>query len=107
MVQDEKIIVKVDSDLEDIIPGFLQKRQEDIKEIQVALDNDNYDTIKVLGHKMKGVGGGYGFDAITDIGGMIEQAAMEKNMQEVKQAILELAQYLEKVEVVYGGQDNG
>lgn len=101
MAQDNKIIVMADPDLEDIIPGFLLKRQKDIIEIQVALDNEDYDTIKVLGHKMKGIGGGYGFDAITDIGSMIEQAAMEKNMQEVKQAILELARYLERVEVVY------
>ncbi len=106
MVQNERIVVKVDPDLEDIIPGFLQNRQGDIKEIQAALDQNDYDTIKILGHKMKGMGGGYGFDAITDIGRMIEQAAKEKNIHEVKRSVLELAQYLENIEVVYWSEDS-
>ena len=98
---DEKIIVTVDSDLEDLIPGFLENRNLDIKTIYDALARDDYDAIAKLGHSMKGVGGGYGFDTITDIGRSIEQAAKDKNPQKIKASLSELSDYLEHVEIVF------
>ncbi len=96
-----KIIVHVDAEIEDLIPGFLQNRQKDIITILEALDKGGYETIRMLGHSMKGSGGGYGFDAITDIGLSLEQAAKGKNSEDVRKWVEELSNYLEKVEVVY------
>ncbi|MBU2521344.1 MAG: Hpt domain-containing protein [Desulfobacteraceae bacterium] len=96
-----KIIVRVDAEIEDLVPGFLQNRQNDIKKILEALDVGDYETIRVLGHSMKGSGGGYGFDAITDIGLSLEQAAKAKNSEEVRKWAEELSNYLENVEVAY------
>ncbi len=98
---DEKIVVKIDPDLEDIIPGFLQKRRKDIEEIQRALAGNDFEAIRVLGHTMKGIGGGYGFDAITSIGSAIEQSAKNNNTDEIKYSLDELASYMDHVEVVY------
>ena len=95
------IIVKVDSDLEDIIPGFLQHRQSDIEAIADALDKGDYETIRILGHNMKGAGGGYGFEVITDIGRAIEQAAANNDEAEIKKSLSELSMYLEQIEVVF------
>jgi hypothetical protein len=50
---------------------------------------------------MKGAGGSYGFDAITDIGKSLEQAAMAKDSGGIKQMVQELSAYLDRVEVVY------
>ena len=97
----EKIIITVDSDLEDLIPGFLENRNQDIKSIFNALARDDYAAIAKLGHTMKGVGGGYGFDAITDIGRSIEQAAKEKNPQKIKASLSEFSDYLERIEIVF------
>jgi len=97
----EKIIITVDSDLEDLIPGFLENRNQDIKSIFDALTRDDYAAIAKLGHTMKGVGGGYGFDAITDIGRSIEQAAGDKNPQKIKASLNELSDYLERIEIVF------
>jgi len=99
--QGEKIIVHVDAELEDLIPGFLENRQEDIRSIREALEKDNYETIRTLGHSMKGSGGGYGFDAITDIGRSLENAAKDKNSEEIRRWLGELLRYLERVEVIY------
>ena len=97
----EKIIVHVDADLEELIPGFLQNRHEDIKTILNALEKGDYETVRILGHSMKGSGGGYGFDAITDIGHSIEDAAKEKNPEEIKKQVNALSGYLDRVEVVF------
>jgi len=99
--RNEKIIVHVDPDIEDLIPGFLENRRKDIKTIEETLASNDYKTIQRLGHTMKGAGGGYGFDKITDIGLHIENAAKEKNADEIRRQTNELLNYLENIEVVY------
>lgn len=96
-----KIVVSVDSDLEELIPDFLDNRRKDIQSIQDALSKGDYDTLTIIGHSMKGSGGGYGFDYITDIGAAIEQAGKEKNDDEIKKWTDELDLYLGRVEVVF------
>ncbi|TDJ68612.1 MAG: Hpt domain-containing protein, partial [Proteobacteria bacterium] len=58
----EKIIVNIDPDLEDLIPGFLNNRAHDVRAINDLLDAEDFGAIRLLGHSMKGAGGGYGFD---------------------------------------------
>ena len=96
-----KIIVHVDPDLEDLIPGFLKSRQKDVKSLLAAVEQNDYETIEALGHTMKGDGGGYGFHGITDIGGSLEKAAANKNLQEIRKWVRQLSVYLECVEIVY------
>jgi len=98
---DEKIVVNVDSDIEDLIPGFLENRQKDVKSIYDALEKEDYETIRILGHSMKGAGGGYGFDEITDIGRSIEESAEGKNQEEVEKWVVNLSNYLDRIEIVY------
>jgi hypothetical protein len=49
---------------------------------------------------MKGAGGGYGFDAITEIGAALEEAAKQRNGAEIRDRVNELARYLDRVEVI-------
>ncbi len=91
----------VDSGLRDLIPGFLDNRRNDTTTISGAVEEGDFETIRVLGHDMKGSGGGYGFDAITDIGQTLEQAAKDQDQTEIRKLVQELANYLERVEVVY------
>ena len=96
-----KIEVIVDKDLEAIIPQFMENREEDIKKINKLLEEDNYTEIERIGHSMKGSGGGYGFDKITEIGKEIEEGAIEKDEEKIVNKINELKKYLEEVEIVY------
>lgn len=97
----EKIVVQVDADLEDLIPGYLQNRRKDAEAILQALESQDFETIRVLGHTMKGTGGGYGFDAITEMGRVLEEAAKSQNTQAIQQEVAALLGYLEAVEVVF------
>lgn len=96
-----RIIVHADSDLEDLIPGFLDNRRKDIKLMLEALDKSDYDAVRMTGHSMKGAGGGYGFDAITEIGAAIERSAKDKDPEGIRKNIDELSTYLKNVEVRY------
>ncbi len=96
----EKIKVSVDPEIMDLIPGFLSNREKDIRSMLEALENGDYETIRTLGHSMKGSGGGYGFDVIGDIGLSIEQEAIDRNIDGIRRDIKELAAYLDRIEVV-------
>jgi len=99
--QDRKILVRVDPDLADLIPGFLDNRRKDITAMQEALVQSDYETIRVLGHSMKGAGGGYGFETITEIGAALEKAAKGKSSETIRRWIGELSVYLDRVEIIY------
>ena len=97
----ERIVVQVDADLEDLIPGYLQNRRQDVNSILQDVDKQDFETIRVLGHTMTGTGGGYGFDAITEIGRGFEEAAKDRNAQAIRQGAAALLAYLQAVEVVF------
>ncbi len=96
-----KITVHIDEDLEDLIPGFLQNRHTDIKAMRDSLEKDDFESIRIMGHSMKGAGGGYGFDKITDIGSDIETAANNKNKTIINKNIDELEDYIDRVDLIF------
>lgn len=98
---EERETVKIDRDLADLIPGYLARRQEDIAAIRSALTKGDFEQVRILGHSMKGSGGGYGFDRITEIGRHIEEAAKDKNTGRIMACTDELAEYLSRIEIVY------
>jgi len=93
------IIVSIDPDFKDIVPGYLDHRHEDIKKILDALERNDFESIRIIGHTMKG--GGYGFDAINGIGRSIEEAAIDSNPDEIRQSANKLSSYLDNLEIVY------
>jgi HPt (histidine-containing phosphotransfer) domain-containing protein len=97
----EALRVSIDPDLQELIPGFLQNRQHDIQQLQRAVAGGDFETIRTLGHRMRGDGGGYGFHPISEIGEALEKAAIEKNLAGIAVHIEELTQYLGRIEVVY------
>ena len=95
------ITVVVDPEIKDIIPIFLENRHGDVRTILEALDRSDYETIRVLGHSLQGAGGGYGFYDITALGKSLNEAAKERNAEEIRKLVGELSSYLERVQVVY------
>ncbi len=99
--QGEKVIVKVDAEIEDIIPIFFEKLLEEIETALDSLRQDDYETIQIWGHRLKGAGVGYGFDAISEIGQFLEQAGKTRDSEDVRNLVDQLSTYLERVDVVY------
>lgn len=99
--EEDEIVVHVDIDLEDLIPGYIGNRNKDIDEIHAALERGDFEAIRVLGHGMKGSGGGYGFDRITEIGKIIEQASKEGGVEEIKNQLDNLSHYLASIRIIY------
>jgi HPt (histidine-containing phosphotransfer) domain-containing protein len=98
---EEKIVVRADIELRDLIPGYLENRKKDVQAIHRALEDGDYETIQRLGHSMKGSGGGYGFDAITELGGLLEESANASDDREVEVHVSRLENFLDSLDVVY------
>jgi hypothetical protein len=96
-----KVVVHADPDLAELIPGYLANRARDVDALRAALGRGDLEAARIIGHSMKGSGGGYGFDGITEIGAAIEQGAKDSDVQAVIDAVSALADYLQGVEVVY------
>lgn len=96
-----KNIVIVDCDLEDLIPGFINNRLQDVSTILAAAAAEDYETIRIIGHTLKGIGGGYGFDRITELGAAIEQAGKLGDAEQARQLAGQIKAYLDGVEIRY------
>lgn len=97
----DKITVRIDEDLAEIAPGYLENRRKDVELLPQMLAQGDFQSLRVLGHRMKGSGAGYGFDGVSDIGRIIEEAAKQENREGVSQGISALVAYLENLEVIY------
>ena len=97
-----RIAVTIDPDLADLVPGFLANRRRDVAKLTALLAIGNFPDIRMIGHSMKGAGGGYGFDQITEIGDALERAALAADDKTIQAGIEQLADYLARVDVVLG-----
>ncbi|MBF0185097.1 MAG: Hpt domain-containing protein [Magnetococcales bacterium] len=93
--------ITVERELEEIIPGYLANRHKDILQLTDLLGKEDFETMRVLGHRMKGSGAGYGLDEISRIGAAMEQAARGQHSAELTALIQELTLYLDRLEIVY------
>jgi len=101
----DAILVRANPEFADLIPAFLHNRSQDVIAMRDALDRGDFETVANLGHGMKGAGGSWGFQAITDIGDALEQAAASADNDASRKWVGELSTYLDRVEVVGVGDE--
>ena len=94
--------VTVAKDLEDLIPTFMSNRRKEHDALKVALASADFEQLRQLGHRMKGVGNSYGFAHVSTIGKMIEDGARSGDRAGLQSAISEYGEYLSRVQITYG-----
>jgi PAS domain S-box-containing protein len=82
------------------LPRYLQNCRQNVVELHDALDRLDFDAISTLGHQMRGSGGAYGFQFITDVGAALELAAGDADDQASRRSVIELSNYLDRLETV-------
>lgn len=93
--------VTVAKDLADLIPVFFKNRQKELETLRTALAAGDFEQLRHLGHRMKGVGNSYGFATVSEIGKRIEDGARSSDRGAIEPCISEYAEYLATVQVVY------
>jgi hypothetical protein len=99
--RDKRIVIQVDADLAALLPGFLIDWQKEVRAMKQALEKNNYETIRKIGHDMKGIGGSCGFDEISDRGSRLVEGANAMDPELIRKNLDRLADYLDRVEFVY------
>ena len=93
--------VTVARDLEDLIPVFMKNRHKELDTLRVALAAADFEQLRQLGHRMKGVGNSYGFARVSVIGKQIEDGARSGDKASLDARIKEYAEYLARVQIRY------
>jgi len=93
--------VKVAKDLEDLIPTFMSNRRKELETLRVAIAASDFEQLRQLGHRMKGVGNSYGFEYVSVLGKEIEDSARSGNRAALEAAVRNYQDYLANVEVAY------
>ncbi len=107
-VSDEKNrpVALVPEFLESLIPGYLKNRRADIISIRQLVQDDEFEEAQRLAHSMKGSGGGYGFQKISELGAAMEIAAGSLDGNRILSGIDELEKYLDTVRIEYIDDDD-
>jgi len=93
--------VQVDEDLSDLIPGFLARKRAEVSSIFDALARRDYEEISRVAHRIKGEGGSYGFDAMSEMGRSMQHAAATRDDGALTALARQLLSYLDHLEVVF------
>jgi len=80
-------------------PLFLQNCRENLAAMLHAVDRGNLQPVGLLGHGMRGAGGMFGFQAISEIGAALEQAAEIGDIHAARKWMAELSDYLDRTEI--------
>jgi HPt (histidine-containing phosphotransfer) domain-containing protein len=95
------IIVTVAKDLEDLVPTFMKNRGKELETLRAALAAGDFDQMRQLGHRMKGVGNSYGFEKVSQLGKQVEDGAKAGDRDGLGTCLAEYADYLARVQIVY------
>lgn len=100
-MSDDKFTAVVSKDLEDLIPVFMSNRKKEVDILSAAVKSGDFEQLRQLGHRMKGVGNSYGFAPVSEMGKRIEDAARTSDTAASSAIVAEYADYLARVKIVY------
>ncbi len=97
----DRVIVEVDEGLSDLIPGFLTHKRADVAAIVDAIARGDYAEIAAIAHQIKGEGGSYGFDTMTELARSLEFATSRRDASAAATLARQLLNYIDHVEIVF------
>jgi CheY-like chemotaxis protein/HPt (histidine-containing phosphotransfer) domain-containing protein len=95
----EPIPVELQPGLEEITPGYLAVRREEIPELMSLLAVSDFERIAEMAHNMKGSGTSYGFEDLSRIGAALEDAAELRDPHAIGAQLSQLNGYLNAVQL--------
>jgi len=81
------------------VPAYLENCRHNVILMQNALDRNDFEAVTILGHNLRGSGGAFGFQAITELGAGLEQASEDTDHNGARSLLGELSRYLDGVAI--------
>lgn len=101
MSHSDRITVHVNAMLKELIPGFLERRRQEVADMAAQLSAADWEALRIAGHSLKGTAGGYGFAELSEIGRAIEEAARASDPGQARALLERYGDYLRRVVVVF------
>jgi len=95
-----EVRVEVDPDVVDLLPRFFRNRWTNVRQLRSLTSEGNFEETKKVAHAEKGVGGTYGFPALTDMMREVEWACIHGELDRLVAALNRTESYLRSVEAV-------
>ena len=73
---------------------YINHTSKELVSIMDNLETNSFDSLRTFGHNIKGSGGMYGFNEVTEIGAVIEAAAKDEDMALIKSNLNDLDLFL-------------
>ena len=73
---------------------YVNHTSKELLSIIENLETKSFDSLRTFGHNIKGSGGMYGFNEVTEIGAVIEAAAKDEDMALIKSNLNDLDLFL-------------
>lgn len=100
-MDDKSNLVTVPKDLEDLIPVFMSNRKKELDALRVAFAAADFEQLRQLGHRMRGVGNSYGFAQVSDFGKSVEDGARSGDRALLEATIVHYKEFLARVQITY------
>ncbi|WP_243544314.1 Hpt domain-containing protein [Pseudodesulfovibrio tunisiensis] len=93
--------VCVDPELAPIMPRYLELCRANLRTLLDAVRHGDHETVRLLGHKLKGSGASYGLNRISELGAALEIAGREERPGQAGQLAAEAEHYLNTIRIIY------
>lgn len=92
-----KIIIKMDPDIAEIIPEYLEMRRAELPQIKIVIASKDLKKLQSIVHKVIGTAASYGFSELGRIAEEIEEAAAINDLIKIEKLFSEWEDYLNNV----------
>lgn len=82
-----------------LMARYLSHRQEDIRNLRESVAAEDFEAVRLAGHNMHGSGSAYGLDWISELGKLLETAAIDHNHSEVSRLLTQLESYVRALHI--------
>jgi HPt (histidine-containing phosphotransfer) domain-containing protein len=82
-------------ELEPLVSQYLADCQTRVADVRQAIGRGDFELVARHAHNLRGSGSAFGFPPITELGGRLEHAALERDVARLKRDAAELQRYLE------------
>ncbi len=85
--------------LRDLLPGYLARRREELATLHDALEREDFEKLRTIGHNLHGSGGAYGLMKVSQFGKELEVAATASDSDAIRATIKKMQAFLKEISI--------
>ncbi|WP_455199849.1 ATP-binding protein [Kaarinaea lacus] len=90
-----------DPEFQELVRQFAKGLPDMMKKLSNAVEKQDWDNVQLLSHNLKGVGGNYGFPAVSHIAQQINSNLKNQQYSEIEPLVAELQKECQRISEIY------